>query len=112
MGTRNVGPAVSTGKSSVRYCPGGNLTSPPSVPRRPRNPGDTIPPIPHNYHPTPAPPHHFPALIMNLWTCSTACHSPNFMIAERVGGAHERVRRASGMQKGAPARRARLSVVS
>jgi hypothetical protein len=35
-----VGPADSTGKSRVRYCPGGS-----SVPlrRRPANPGDTIP---------------------------------------------------------------------
>ncbi|GAA1658313.1 hypothetical protein GCM10009679_74380 [Saccharothrix algeriensis] len=66
VGTRGVGPAVSTGKSSVRYCPGGSFTPPPSAPRRPRNPGDTIPPIPHNYHPPPVPRPASAALIMKL----------------------------------------------
>jgi len=39
-GIRGVGPADSTGKSSVRYCPGGS--SGPAGRRRPENPGDTI----------------------------------------------------------------------
>src|SRR5579863_8563101 len=38
--TRGVGPAESTGKSSVRYCPGGRLAS--LLRRRPTNPGETI----------------------------------------------------------------------
>src|SRR4029077_13077359 len=39
-GTGAVGPAERTGKSSVRYCPGGSLTS--AAPRRPTKPRDSV----------------------------------------------------------------------
>src|SRR4029077_18873910 len=39
-GTRGVEPAERTGKSSVRYCPGGSLTS--AAPRRPTKPRDSV----------------------------------------------------------------------
>src|SRR5579884_2947607 len=39
-GTRGVGPAESTGKSVVRYCPGGSFTS--AALRRPEKPRETI----------------------------------------------------------------------